>query len=644
MTHPNPQRHVVPTAVLTKSKLVPFTAARPVTTVVPHNNVTRPRPTKTVVTKPHSPPRRNIHHRPSPKHSTFPQKVTTVKAPKVNVVKRNLQHALKDKGVIDSGCSRHMTGNMSYMSDFEKINGGYVAFGGNSKGGKITGKGKIRTGKLDFDDVYFVNELKFNLFSVSKMCDKKNNVLFTETKCIVLSPEFKLLDENQVLLRVPRENNMYNVDLKNIVPSRDLTCLSAKATLDESNLWHRRLGHINFKTMINWLKNKPHNKTPYELLLGRTHSTRFMRLFGCHVTILNILDPLGKFDGKADEGFFVGYSNTDDDATFEFKEPEFEGKKPESEVHVSPSSSAKTKKHDDKTKREAKGKSHVNAASTPVPPFGQISTNSTNTFSVAGPSNTAVSPTLEKSSYVDTSQYPDDLNMPALEDITYSDDKEDVGAWLTLLIWKQLSQSMTSMVKDQGFEDPDYPDKVYEVVKAIYGLHQDPRAWYETLANYLLENGFQRGKIDRTLFIKKKKASTPIDTEKPLLKDPDVKRIFRYLKGKPHLGLWYLNNSPFNLVAYSNSDYAGASLDRKSATGGCQFLGCRLISWKKVIITDVIVKETLRLDDAKSIYCLPNEEIFKELSRMGYKKPSTKLTFYKAFFLAQWKFLIHTIL
>ncbi|GJS22994.1 putative ribonuclease H-like domain-containing protein [Tanacetum coccineum] len=81
------------------------------------------------------------------------------------------------------------------------------------------------------------------------MCDKKNNVLFTDSECVVLSPDFKLLEENHVLLRVPRKNNMYSVDLKNIVPSGGLTCLFAKATLDEYNLWHRRLGHINFKTM-----------------------------------------------------------------------------------------------------------------------------------------------------------------------------------------------------------------------------------------------------------------------------------------------------------------------------------------------------------------------------------------------------------
>nr|GFA22347.1 putative ribonuclease H-like domain-containing protein [Tanacetum cinerariifolium] len=150
--------------------------------------------------------------------------------------------------------------------------------------------------------------------------------------------------------------------------------------------------------------------------------------------------------------------------------------------------------------------------------------------------------------------------------------------------------------------------------------------------------------------------------------------IFRYLKGKPHLGLWYPKDLPFDLVAYSDSDYAGASLNRKSTTGGCQFLGCRLISWqckkqtviatlsteaeyvagascfkqsndvtrlqalvdkKKVVVTEAAIRDALRLDDAEGIDCLPNEEIFTELARMGYEKLSTKLTFYKAFFSSQ---------
>nr|GEZ10382.1 ribonuclease H-like domain-containing protein [Tanacetum cinerariifolium] len=148
------------------------------------------------------------------------------------------QYALKDQEYFNCGCSRHMTGNISYPTVFKKHDGGrgYVAFGGGAKGGKITSKGIIITGKLDFEDVYFVKELQFNIFSVSHMCDKKHNVLFTDTECFVLSLNFKLADESQVLLKVPRKNNMYSFDMKNIVPQKDLTCLLAKATNDESML------------------------------------------------------------------------------------------------------------------------------------------------------------------------------------------------------------------------------------------------------------------------------------------------------------------------------------------------------------------------------------------------------------------------
>nr|GEU84290.1 hypothetical protein [Tanacetum cinerariifolium] len=573
--HENSRNRKACFVLLTRSKLFPLTTARPVTTAVSYNNVTRPRLAKTIGTKTHSPLRRIINHRPSPQASNFPLKVTTIKASHGNP-----QHTLKDKRVIESGCSRHMTGNMSYLSDFEEINGGYVTFGGNSKGGKIT-----------------------------------------DTECIVLSFDFKLPDENHMLLRVSRENNMYNIDLKNIVPSGDLTCLFAKATLDESNLWHRRLGHINFKTMNKLVK---------------------------------------------------------------VKELEFEVKEPESEVHVSPSSSANTKKHDDKTKREAK-----------VPTVGQISTNSTNTFSDAGPSNAVVSPTHGKYSYVNPSQYPDDPNMPALKDITYFDEEEDVGAeadfsnlettiteellqfkmqkvWVLVdlpkdkraigLKWvfrkkkeekgivirnkaRLVAQGHTQeegidyeqairlflayasfmgfmvyqmdlksaflygTIKEEvyvcqppGFEDSDYPDKVYKVGK------QKPDGIFFGQDKYVAKILRKFGLTDG------KSASTPIDTEKPLLKDPDgedvdihtyrsmigslmyltlsrpkimfavcacalfqvtpkaahlhaIKQIFKYLKGKPYLGLWYPKDSPFNLVAYSDSDYAGASLDRKSTTG-----------------------------------------------------------------------------
>nr|GEY20251.1 ribonuclease H-like domain-containing protein [Tanacetum cinerariifolium] len=174
MTLLNPQQHVVPAAVLTQSKPVPFTTVRPVPTVMPKIKVTRPRHAKPIITKLNLPTRRHIHRSPSPKASNSPPRVTAIQASVVNAA--------------------------------QELNGGYVAFGGIPKGGKISRKGKIRTGKLDFDDVYFVKELKFNLFSVSQMCDKKNSILFADTECLVLSPKFKLPNESQVLLRVPKEN------------------------------------------------------------------------------------------------------------------------------------------------------------------------------------------------------------------------------------------------------------------------------------------------------------------------------------------------------------------------------------------------------------------------------------------------------
>ncbi|GJY43245.1 putative ribonuclease H-like domain-containing protein [Tanacetum coccineum] len=143
-----------------------------------------------------------------------------------------------------------------------------------------------------------------------------------------------------------------------------------------------------------------------------------------------------------------------------------------------------------------------------------------------------------------------------------------------------------------GFIDLEFPNKVYKVEKALYGLHQAPKAWYETLSTYLLENGYRRGSIDKTLFIKKDKGDiiSMIGSLMYLTSSrPDimfavcncamfqvspktshlyvVKRIFRYLKGQPKLGLWYPRDSPFELQAFTDSDYAGASLDRKSTTG-----------------------------------------------------------------------------
>nr|GEU47963.1 retrovirus-related Pol polyprotein from transposon TNT 1-94 [Tanacetum cinerariifolium] len=415
------------------------------------------------------------------------------------------------------------------------------------------------------------------------------------------------------------------------------------------------------------LVTKPHNKTPYTLLLSRTPSIGFMRPFGCPVTILNTLDPIRKFDGKADEGFLVGYSvnskafrvfnnrtrivqetlhinfletqpnvskkilmqNIDVDAAFDVKENE-------SEVHVSTSSSDKTKNMMKRLKDKLK--------EIVIP-----------TFKIGG-----------KSSFVDPSQYPDDPYMPALEEIIYSDDEEDVGAeadFSNLEISRTVSpipttrvhkdhpvtqiisdlsltpqtRSMTRVVKEQGgeegidyeevftpvtrieairtieeevyvcqplgFKEPDYPDKFYKVDKALYGLHQAPRAWYETLANYLLENGFQRGNIDQTLFIKKQKG--------------DILLVQVYVDDI--------------IFGFTNKELCKAFeklMKDKFQTNG------------KSASTPIDTKKPLLKDpDSEDIVYLMNAE----LAWMGYEKPSTKLTFYKAFFSAQWKFLNHII-
>ncbi|GJT71533.1 putative ribonuclease H-like domain-containing protein [Tanacetum coccineum] len=153
-----------------------------------------------------------------------------------------------DIGIVDSGCSRSMTGNKEKLDDFVQVKGGIVKFGGGD--GRISGKGTIRTSKLDFENVYYVEELQhFNLFSVSQICDKKNKVLFTDTDCLVLTEDFQLPDESQVVLRIPRKCDLYTFSISELQPEQNVTCLVAKASLDESTRWHRRMAHVNFKTI-----------------------------------------------------------------------------------------------------------------------------------------------------------------------------------------------------------------------------------------------------------------------------------------------------------------------------------------------------------------------------------------------------------
>ncbi|GJT34722.1 putative ribonuclease H-like domain-containing protein [Tanacetum coccineum] len=809
--------------------------------------------------------------------------------------------------MFDSGCSMHMTGNKALLTDYQELDGGFVAFGGNTRGGKITSTGKIRTDKIDFEDVFFVKELKFNLFSVSQMCDKKNSVLFIKTECLVLSPDFKLLDESQALLKIPRQNNMYSFDLKNVVPSGDLTCLFTKATTDESKLWHRRLGHVNFKTMNKLMKGnlvrglpsktfendhtyvacqkgKQHKASckaklvssisqPLQMLHMELFGTTYVRSINHKTYCLVVTDDFSRFSWV----FFLATKSETSGILKKFI-TEIENQLNHKVKVISSDNGNQTDKNagpqeangdtclkknvDARQTEEENGSDEKNGddavddtagkktAQEPANEYDQALQNVLDKMmDQEKEDNEGGEPSNESSFFPFGGSFPIDVShllhdplMPELEDEadflspgifgnayddtleTYNSPNADqsVGAeadinnmepstvvkptkiaqalddesWVEamqeeLLQFQGFRRNKARLVaqgykqeegidydevfapvarveairlflafasfmnfpvyqmdvksaflygtieeevyvcQPPGFVDPEFLEKVYKVEKALYGLHQAPRAWYETLSTYLIDNGFHRGQIDKTLFIKRLKgdillvqvyvddiifgstkkslcdefeqimhnrfqmssmgaltfflglqvkqkedgifisqdkyvgeilkkfgffsirsASTPMETHKALTKDEDgedvdvhlyrsmigslmyltssrpdimfsvcaclrfqvqpkvshlnaVKRIFRYLKGQPKLGLWYPKDSPLILEAFSDSDYAGASLDRKSTTGGCQFLGSRLISWqcKKHTVTKIHV-------DNESAICVVKNPVY----------------------------------
>nr|GEV02438.1 putative ribonuclease H-like domain-containing protein [Tanacetum cinerariifolium] len=575
----------------------------------------------------------------------------------------------------------------SYLINYEKIDGGFVTFGGNSKGGKITRKGKIRTGKLDFEDVYFVKELKLNLFSVSQMRHKKKSVLFTDSTCVVLSSDFKLTDESYVFLKVLRKDNMYSVDLMNVV--------------------HQG---------------------------GRKHALSFMRPFRCPLTNLNAIDHLGKFNGKADEGFLVGYSTNskafrvfnsrtrivEENLRVKFSKTKVETV-PDKDYILLPlwtqdppfSSSLKDspgagfkplgeeEKKDDVDPRNED--SQIPSIEEPrVNQEKDANVNNTNNINTVSLTDNAAG--IEDNAVDENIVYgcADDPNIPDVKEIGRFGDAEDddSGADINNLdtyfqmdvksafVYGKIEKEVY-VCQPPGFDNLDFNDKVYKVEKALYGLHQAPKAWYETLSTYLLDNGFQRRMINKTLFIKRDKsdillvqvyvddivfgstrkemctefkkmmhkkfqmssigeltfflglqvkqkeygifisqdkyvneilnkfgfsdvktASTHMETHKTLLKDEkgeDVdEHLYRSMIGsskyltssRPDIMFTIcacarFQDSPFDLVTYTNSDYARASLDRKSTIRGCQFLGYRLISWqckKQTVVANSIIE------------------------------------------------------
>ncbi|GJS27177.1 putative ribonuclease H-like domain-containing protein [Tanacetum coccineum] len=342
---PNAHKHMVPRAILMKTGLKTVNNVRPVNTVRQTVNTGR-------------------------------QNVNTIRARGFNAVKPSacwvwrlsnhgaslsIPRSPNDKGFVDSGCSRHMFGNIAHLLDFKDFDGGYVTFGGGANGGRIMGKGRL--GHVNFKNINklvkenLVRDLPLKRFENDQTCvaclkgkqhrasynddySRFSWVFFLRTKdetSEILKNFIKeienLVDKKVKIIRsdngtefknnvmdefcrekgIKREYSVARTPQQNGVAERKNRTLieAARTMLADSKLpttfWAEAIStacYVQNRVLI----VKPHNKTPYELFRGIKPAIGFMKPFGCHVTILNTLDKLGKFDGKSDEGFFVGYS------------------------------------------------------------------------------------------------------------------------------------------------------------------------------------------------------------------------------------------------------------------------------------------------------------------------------------------------
>ncbi|GJT89644.1 putative ribonuclease H-like domain-containing protein [Tanacetum coccineum] len=563
-------------------------------------------------------------------------------------------HKNKDLGIVDSGCSRSMTGNKEKLDDFVKITGGTVTFGGGD--GKITGKGTIRTSKLNFENV---------------------------------------------VLRVPRRNNLYCFNLSDIQPERDVTCLLAKASLDESTKWHRRMAHVNFKNMNKLAKHGLVNGLPSKLFTnehncvacnkGKQHKASYKAItavstISAPLQLLH-MDLFGPTSIRSIDHKYYSLVVTDDFSRFTWVF--FLGTKDETYgilkdfitfIENQLTKKVKAIRCDNGTEFKnsklielcgSKGirRDYSNAR---TPQQNGVAERKNRTLIEAARTTLADSmlPTMFWTEAVSTACY-------VLNRVLVTKPHNKTPYELVSRNKAREIEEEVYVTQPKGFEDPHFPKHVYRVVKALYGLHQAPRAWDIILVQVYVDDiifgstnkawydefevlmkgefeisamgeltfflGLQVKQEPDGIFISQDKyvhdmlkkfdmecvrpATTPFEASKLKSKDepddavnvhlyrsmigslmyltalrPDiqfavsacsrhqvtpltsnlnaVKKIFKYLKGQPKLGLWYPRDSPFVLEAYSDSDYAGSHGDRKSTTGGCQFLGRRLISWQ----------------------------------------------------------------
>ncbi|GJR42123.1 retrovirus-related pol polyprotein from transposon TNT 1-94 [Tanacetum coccineum] len=519
----------------------------------------------------HSTVKRPIHKNTAFKNSNINQRVNTVRGKKintarpkavVNAVKGNnfnvvkasacwvwkpkhkvLDHGnpqidLQDQGVIDSGCSRHMTGNMSYLTDYEEIDRGYVAFGGNPKGGKITRKG-----------VMFYFSIPYDPFRAKLMRKADEGFLcwipLNSSKAFRVQKQ--VINASQLERRQKPVKNIFC----SIMDCNPPYSQDPKSSHDDGS---KPSSDDEKKVDVDPRKDSESNdqeniKLPFD---PNMHALEDYSIF-----------DLSRDD--KDDGAEADMNNLD--AT----------------IQVSPILTTRIHKDhpldQEEPKRNKKDDMRIvirNKATLVAQGYTQEKGINYDEGFAPVARIEAIRLFLAYASFKDFVVYQMDVKSAFL----YGKIKKEVY-----------------VCQPQGFEDPDFPDREYKVKKALYGLHQAHRAWYETLSTYLLDNRFQKGKINKTLFIKRHKVkqkeddifisldkyvakilkkfgftevktvSTPIETQKPLLKDKDGEEVdVRYLKGQPKLGLWYPKDSPFDLVAYTDGDYAGASLDRNSTT------------------------------------------------------------------------------
>nr|GEV81542.1 ribonuclease H-like domain-containing protein [Tanacetum cinerariifolium] len=609
------------------------------------------------------------------------------------------QNHIDDKGYWDSGCSRHMTGNISYLSNYEPFDGGYVSI--RQGGCKITKKGTIKTGKLEFENVYFVKDLKYILFSVSQICDSKNSVLFTDSECIVLGRDFKLLDDANIFLRTPRQHNMYSIDLNNIVLHRDLTCLVAKASADECTIWHRRLGHLNVKTM---------NKLVRHNLVKGLPTKSFDNDHICTACLKGKQHKAScKFEAKGDEGYFLGYSMS----SKAFRVFNKSTKRVEENVHIvflenkaiekgsglnwlsdidsltksmnyvpvvdagthSTNFSGTKVDASKDVKKDVSSLRYIvlpnwvqeeHLESTSSQPQDTRNTDSPESSRDSNPTATSTNPpadqleTLTVETPIPTISSPvlivcfTDSQEPSKESNGLEADVSNMETTIiasptpTLRIHRDHPKMEPKMIPD-ALQEPSWVEAMQEEllqikIQKVWSLVDCPKGVRPIGTKWVLKNkkdergivirnkarlvaqghtqeeGIDYDEKEDVIFLSQDKyvsdilkkfgysdvrsSNTPMDKENPWGKD----------------GLWYPKDSPFDLVAYSDSDYGGATQDRKSTFGGCQFLGRRLISWqcKKQTIVATSITEAEYVAAASCcgqvMLSMPCETMSKEIS------------------------------